>query len=178
GEAEAVDVLALDAAVARDALGGLELRRGLIPRPVRCLEVAGAVDRVGPEPDVAHHLETARDAAVDAARLDQRAHEMVGLLARPALRVDRRAARVPGLAGPEPGVAGDVVRLLAGLGDAAADQLLDLLRIDPRLLEQAELHLGQQLARVQTREVPLAHLAPCDRRPKRLDDHGFTHLPS
>ena len=99
-EREAIDVLARDAAILRDPLGRLELRRRLIPRPVRRLEKAGAVDHVRTQADVAHHLDPAGDADVDAARLNQRVHQVVRLLARAALRIHRRAGGLEGLAAP------------------------------------------------------------------------------
>ena len=72
----------------------------------------------------------ARNARIDRPDLHQRANEVVRLLAGAALRVDRRPAGVPALAGRQPGIASDVVRLLASLGDAAANHLLNLLRVN------------------------------------------------
>src|SRR5690606_27374037 len=159
----------------RDALGRLELRGRLVPGPVRGLEEAGPVDHVRAEPHVAHHLDAARDPDVDRARRHERAHQVVGLLARAALRVDAGAARRVAATGGEPGVARHVVRLLARLGHAAADHLLDVARIDAGLLAQPHLDLGEQLHRVQARQVALSHLAARDRRAERLDDDGFAH---
>jgi hypothetical protein len=65
---------------------------------------------------VAHHFDTASDPGVDAARLHERAHEMVGLLAGAALGIDGRGAARPSLVASEPGNARDVAGLLAGLG--------------------------------------------------------------
>ena len=112
---------------------------------------------------------------VDRARRDERADQVVRLLARAALGVDRRAAGLEGLARRQPGVARDVVRLLAGLRHAAADHLLDVGGIDARLLAEPELHLREQLPGVQAREIALAHLAAGDRRSQRFDDDGFAH---
>ena len=82
--------------------------------------------RVGAEADPAHRLDAARDADVDGAGRDQAGDQVVGLLAAAALAVDRGGADVLGQAGSQPAVAGDVVGLLAGLRDAAADDLLDI----------------------------------------------------
>jgi hypothetical protein len=58
-------------------------------------------------------------------------HQVGGLLARPALRVDRGCSGALREAGIEPGPADHVVRLLAGLRDAPADDLLDLAGVEP-----------------------------------------------
>lgn len=83
---------------------------------------------------------------------------MVGLLTAAALAVDSGGADVLGQAGRQPRDAGDVVRLLAVLGDAAADDLLDLTRVDAGLVDQRLLHRAEQFGRVQARQpsVPLA----------------------
>src|SRR5262249_9669698 len=140
GEREAVDVGARDAAVLRDALGRLELARALVPGIALGQEVARPVDDVGAGADVAHHLDPAADPDVGLARAPRRGARVVRRLPRPALRVDRRAARVPAGAAREPGVARDVARLLPGLRDAAADHLLDLLRVDAGALDHRLLH--------------------------------------
>ncbi len=169
-------VLARDAALFGDALGRRELIERRVPGPVGGLEEARAVDHVGAEADVAHHLDAARDADVDAAGPDQRVHEVVGLLARAALRVDGRAGDAVLLAAGEPGVARDVVRLLARLGDAAADDLLDLGGVDAGAFDDGLLDLRQQMSGVERAERALrAELAFADRRSERFDDDGFSH---
>jgi hypothetical protein len=69
--------------------------------------------------------------------------EVVGLLRAAALAVDRRRADVLGQSGGEPADAGDVVRLLAELRDAPADDLLDVARIDAGLLDESLLNGAQ-----------------------------------
>ena len=95
---------------------------------------------------------------------------MVGLLGRAALAVDRRGGRRVGQALAQPRVAGDVRALLAGLRDAAADDLVDLGRVDAGPLDQLGLHGAEDLGRVQPRQPPVA--AP-DGGPHCFDDDGF-----
>ena len=66
----------------------------------------------------------------------------------------------------------DVERLLAGLHDAAPDDVVDDLGVDAGALDQAVEHLRRQLAGMHTRQ---AAVALADRRPHRLDDYGFSH---
>ena len=98
--------------------------------------------------------------------------QVIGLLRRAALAVDRGRRHLERETGGEPGVARHVRALLAGLGHAAADDLLDLAGVDPRPLHDRDLRRGQQLGRVQAGERAAA-LA--DRGPHRFDDHGLGH---
>jgi len=133
------------------------------------------VDHVRAEADVAHHLDAARDTRVDRAGADERGDDVVGLLARAALRIHRRAAGAPALVAVEPGDARDVVRLLASLGHAAADHLLDLGRVDARPLDHRVLHLAEQRPGVEPGQLADAGLAARDRGADGFDDHGFAH---
>ena len=83
------------------------------------------------------------------------------------------AADSYGQPGAQPGVAGDVGGLLAGLGDAAPDDLLDRSGVDARLLDQLDLRGGEQLGGVEARQ-PAVALA--DRRPDGFDDDRLTHV--
>src|SRR5262249_60618490 len=121
-----------------------ELARALVPGIALRQEVARAVDDVGAEANVAHHLDAAADPDVDLARAHQRRDQAVRLLPRAALGVDRRAAGVPAGAAQEPGDARDVARLLPRLRDAAADHLLDVLRVDAGPLDHRLLHAREQ----------------------------------
>ena len=82
------------------------------------------------------------DDVVDAGG-DQRGGEVDGLLGRAALAVDGRRRRLDRQPGLQPGVAGDVERLLAELLHAAGDHVLDLGGVDPGALD----HLGVGLGR-------------------------------
>src|SRR5207248_2386889 len=73
----------------------------------------------------------------------------------------------------QPAVARDVARLLAGLGDAATDDLVDLLAGDAGAVHQSLERGGQQLGGVLAGE-DAAGLA--DGRPDGLDDDGFGHV--
>src|SRR5699024_7375729 len=53
----------------------------------------------------------------------------------------------------EPGGARDVVRLFARLGHTAADDLFDIGRVDPSMVEQTHLHLAQELRRMEPGEI-------------------------
>ena len=98
--------------------------------------------------------------------------EVGRLLAGAALGVDDGAAGVLGESLVEPGAAHHVVGLLAGLGDAAADDLLDQLRVDARAPEHLLLHEAEQLRRVQPGEPALALAERCA---DGIDDHGVAH---
>jgi hypothetical protein len=100
---------------------------------------------------------------------------VVGLLRRSALGVDRRSTAGPVVALGEPGLARDVVRLLARLGHAAADHLLDVRALDPVALQERRLDAAQQMGGVHPGEISLDHLAPADRGSDRVDDDGFSH---
>ena len=96
---------------------------------------------------------------------------MVGLLGRTALAVDGRDAGGRREAGVQPGVAGDVGPLLARLGHAAADHLLDERGVDARAGDDLALDVPQRVCGVQAGE-PAVALA--DRRPDRLDEDGVS----
>jgi hypothetical protein len=94
------------------------------------------------------------------------------LLRRAALGVQGQAPGLIGQPSVQPRDPGDVARLLARLGDAAAGHLLDLVRRQPAPLHQSGLRGAEDLGRVQPGQHPAA-LA--DRRPHRLDDHRRAH---
>ena len=73
---------------------------------------------LGPERHPAHRLDAAADPDVDGAGRDQVGDEVVRLLRRPALAVDRRARHLVRQALEEPRRPRHVEALLAGLGDA------------------------------------------------------------
>src|SRR5262249_26482201 len=97
-------------------------------------------------------LITSTPQAMPTSMSPERRPEVVRLRAGPALRVDGRAGDAVVLAARQPGVPGDVVRLLAGLGHAAADDLLDLGRVDAGARDHRLLHLRQQMGGVERRE--------------------------
>ena len=86
---------------------------------------AGAGRDVGAEREAGHRLDAAGDAGLDLAGGDHGVDEMGGLLGRGALGVDHGGRGGVGKAGMHPGAAHHVVRLLAGLGHAATDDLVD-----------------------------------------------------
>jgi hypothetical protein len=122
-EPEVVQILAGDAAALGDAFGGGELI-GHVDVPGLGADLRTIRAGVGAEPDPAHRLDTARDADVDGAGGDQPCDQVVGLLGAAALAVHRGGADMLGQARGQPPHPGDVVGLLAVLGDAAADDLL------------------------------------------------------
>ena len=67
-----------------------------------------------------------------------------------ALVVDRRGADGIGKAGRQPGVAGDVGRLLPGLGDTSPDDEPDIGRVDARTPDRPGLHRTQQIGGMET----------------------------
>ena len=174
-EAELVDVLAGDAAALGDPLGGGELV-GQVDVPRLRPDDAAVGPGVGAEADAAHRLDAAGDADVDGARRDQARDQSVGLLAAAALAVDRHRADVVGQAGHQPAHPGDVVGLLAVLGDAAADDLFDHVcfeaGVDARLLDERPLGDAEQLGGVQAGQPSLA-LA--DGAAGGFDDDRVTH---
>ncbi len=73
--------------------------------------------------------------------------------------------------GRDPGVAGDVAALLADLGDAAADDVVDPLGVDAGALDERRQGVAEEVGRVPAGERALA-LA--DRRADGVDDDRFT----
>lgn len=127
-------------------------------------------------PDPAHRLDAARDADVDGVGGDQARDQPVGLLAAAALTVHRRRTDVLGQPGHQPAHPGDVVGLLPELGDAAADDLLDLIcfkaRIGPCLLDERPLSGAEQFRGMQTGQ-PTVSLS--DGAAGGFDDDRCTH---
>src|SRR4029079_2389947 len=95
-------------------------------------------------------------ADLDLAGLDQRVDEMGGLLGRRTLRVDDRRSGVDREHGIQPGATDHVVRLLAGLRDAAADDFVDEGRVDTGPLEDFDLCSTEECGRVDTGEPAIA----------------------
>ena len=170
-EAQMVEVLASDAAALGDSLGGGELV-GHVDVPRRRADQRAVRACVGAEADAAHRLDTAGNADVDRAGRDQAGDQMVGLLGAAALAVDGGRADLLGQARGQPGDAGDVVGLLAVLGDATADGLLDLVGVDAGLLDHGLLDGPQQFGRMQTGQ-PAAALS--DGAAGGFDDDRITH---
>ena len=86
--------------------------------------------------------------------------EVQRLLAGAALPVERGAGHRLGPAGGEHGVAADVPRLLADLGDAAPDDVVDVGRVEPGALGERAQHVRRQVDRVDAGEA-----ARCAARP-------------
>jgi hypothetical protein len=96
----------------------------------------GSCPMRGEHRGAAHDLDPARDGDVVGAGDDALGGEVGRLLARAALPVDRGGRDRLGEPGGEHRVAGDVEGLLAGLRHAAADDVVDLARVDPGPLDQ------------------------------------------
>ena len=170
-EAPRLQVLAGEAAVAGDPVGALELV-GHVDRPRLRPRVARTGRDVRAQRDPAHRLHAAGDPDLDRAGLDHVVDQVRRLLAGAALGVDRGRAGGLGEPGVQPGAADHVVGLLAGLGDAAADDLLDQLGVDAGALEHLALDEPEQLARVDAGE---AAVALAEGGADSVDDHGVSH---
>ena len=155
----------------RDAIRAGELVRQVHVPAVRARD-AGSAEHGGAESDPAHHLDPARDAGVDGAGGDEPGDEVVGLLRRSALAVDRRHTRRLRQPGVQPGVAPDVARLLAALRHAPRDDLLDFVRFDAGASDDLALHVAEGERRMQPCQPAVALPDGCA---DRLDDHGFGH---
>ena len=113
-----------------------------------------------------------RDGSVDGAGGDQVVDEVVGLLRGPALAVDGRGRDLIGHPAQQPGRPGHVEPLLAGLGHAPADHLLDRRRVDARPLDDLDLGRTEDVGGPEAREPPVA--LP-DGGADRLDDYRLRH---
>ncbi len=173
---ELIAVVARDAVHLADLLGGVELVERHVPRPTGRLEEPGPMLHALSETDVAHHFDAAGDADVDGTGLHQRRHQVIGLLSGAALRVDGGAGDAPVGAARQPGVARQVVRLLARLRHATADNLLDQRRVDPRLLDDRGLDHPEQCRGVESAQPTGNRLAAANGRTQRFDDHSFRHF--
>ena len=99
--------------------------------------------------------------------------DVVGLLRRPALRVDRGAGGgEPEPLAAQPGVAGDVRALLPRLGDAPADHFVDQRGLDAGAIDHRELRRPQDLGRLHAGEPAVA--LP-DRGSDGFDDDRRAH---
>ena len=164
---------AADAELVGEDLRHLELRHQLT---VACVQ-EGGTERTGAARSVRRHrrtrhrLDPARDGEVVTAGDHALRREVHGLLGRAALPVDaggRDALRQPGR---DPRVAGDVAPLLAYLGDAAADHVVDPLGIHLGTIQQLLQRERQQVGGVPAGQRALAF---ADRRADGVDDHGFS----
>ena len=98
-----------------------------------------------------------------------------GLLAAAALGVDGGGGDGHRQTGGQPGRAGDVEALLADLADAAADDLADLVRVDPGALDDRLLDDAEQLGGVHGGQ---AAAATPDGGADGIDDDNVAHGPS
>ena len=170
-QAEVVEVGAGEATATSDPLRGGELV-GHVDVPRLGADPGAIRPGVGTQAHPAHRLDAAGDPDVDGPGGDQTGDQVVGLLGAAALAVDGGRAGLLGQPGGQPGHPGDVVGLLAELGDAPADDLFDLAGIDPGLVHEGLLHRPEQLGGVQSGEPPVAF---ADRAAGGLDDHGSAH---
>ena len=172
--AELVAVGPGDAPLLGDALRTFELGGELVVLPVALVDglAEGLVPGGGPHRDLAHDLHAAGHGGVDDAGGDEGVGQADGLLGGAALGVDGGGRDLDGQPGGQPGIPGDVHGLHADLGDAAADDLADLERVDASADEQVALDGAQQVDGVHGGQPAVA--AP-DRRPHGLDDHDIPH---
>ena len=136
-------------------------------------ERTAAAARVRCQRRVRHRLDAARDRDVVDARHDAGRHEMDRLLRRPALTVDGGGRHPPRETRRDPGVARDVGALLAPLGDAPTDDIVDDRGVDIVALEQVLQRVAEQVGRV---PVGQRALALSERSADRVDDDGFANL--
>src|SRR5699024_3547358 len=92
----------------------------------------------------------------------------------PALAVDGGGRHRFRKARRQHGRAGDVQRLLPGLADAAAEHVVDQLRVQVIALDEGAQHLRQQLHRMGVGQGT-ARLAPPRGQTYDIDDHGIGH---
>jgi hypothetical protein len=181
-QGESFHVLARDLPSVGDHLGGAELGDLLVP--IALLPAGRAAERVaeaellaaghrGRDRDRAHVLHAAGDDQVLGAAHHPLGGEVDRLLGGAALAVDGGAGDALGQPGGEPGGAGDVAGLRADRVDAAEDDVVDPLRIDPGALDQRLDRVGAEVGGVDPGE-PAA--APPDRGAHRVDDVGLRHL--
>ncbi len=175
GQCQCVAVFARDSAVVCYALGRGKLVERAVPGPGVGLKKPRAVDRVGPQPHVAHDFYAAGYARVDLARPHQCRHYIIGLLSAAALRVDGGARHGPVAALRQPGVARDVVRLFARLRDATADYLVNVGGLEARPLADGCLHAAQQVGGVQAAQLTSSALAARYRASQRFYYYCFGH---
>jgi hypothetical protein len=119
-------------------------------------------------------LDARTDHHVVHARGDQARRERHRLLAGSALPVDGGCGcrdRQPGL---KPGVARDVVGLLADLRDGAGDDVLDQLGLDASPLDDRLIRGAEQGVGVHIPEPALRAVTAADRRARRLDDDDLS----
>ena len=143
----------------------LALLSGVLNSLTRFTAAATDLDYSGHIVKRATERVVARRIHVDHHRFHDRMHRLAD-------HVDRRATGVPGETGVQPGPAHHVVGLLAGLRDAAADELLDRVGGDAGPLDHLGLRRTQELGRVQAGQ---SAVALADRRPGRFDDDGLSH---
>jgi hypothetical protein len=124
------------------------------------------------QPDPAHRLDPAREADIDGVGGDQAGDEVVGLLGGAALAVDRDGAHRVRQPGCQPGIPGDIRRLLARLGHAATHDESHLARVDPGALHRLDLDGAEQVGGVQAGKEAVS-LA--DGRSRRFDDDWRGH---
>ncbi len=158
---------------AGDPVGRLELV-GHVDRPVVGPRVAGPGRHVGAQRDAGHRLDAAGDADLDGPGRDHVVDQVRRHLARAALGVDHGAAGVLGKSGVQPGAAHHAVGLLTGLGDAAADDLLDEVGVEPGAPDHLGLGEPEQDGRVDAGQPALA-LA--EGSADGFDDDGVAHGP-
>ena len=174
-EAECVGIGAGDAPLVGDALGALELGRHLVLLEVALRDGDTEAECLAPpdtDGDAAHQFHATGEGDIDDAAADQRGGEVGGLLATAALGVDGGGRGGDGQPGAEPCGAGDVERLLADLADAAADDLIDLGRVDAGPVDDGLLDGGQHLGRVHGGQ---AAVALADGRADGVDDDDVAH---
>ena len=126
----------------------------------------------GAHHDPAHRLHAAGDRDVVRAGLDPLRREVKGLLARAALAVDGRGRHVGGKPCPQPGHPSWRCRLLAHLGDAAHQDVVDGAGVQCLGPAQERLDgLGEQVDRMHVGQ-PAARTAAPGCRADDVDDHG------
>ena len=170
-----VHVLTADLPAFGEDLGDAELHPQLAVDDAEKVLAEGALAALGVRGHrrARHRFDTACDGEVVVAGLDAGGHEVHRLLGRSALAVDGGRRHLPREARSDPRVAGDVASLLARLGDAAADDVVDPFGVDAGALEQALQGEAEQVGGVPRAQRPLA-LA--EGRTDDIDDDGFSRI--
>jgi hypothetical protein len=173
---ELVDVLAGDPFERRDHVGTDALVRLRVqvaqPHVARVEQAAAALGRELRR--VRHHLDATGDHQVLHAGHDAGGGHVHGRDARPTETVQGDAARAGVPAGRQQRHPGDAGTLLAALGAAAPDHVVDFRRVDAIALFQRVQNGRRQVLRVQVRERATTDFADAARGAGSVDDPSFS----
>ena len=173
--AELVEFLPRDSAVLANSHHGLELVEGHVEGEIRGNEETATLAHILAQTNVAHHLQAAADAHIDAAGLDKGVDHVERLLGGSALAVHGRTRHLVMVPLHQPRKPCVVAGLFTGLGHGSADHLLDVPPVDAGTLDHSVQGNRQNFCGVKSTEPSLYRVAPCDRCPTGLNNHCFSH---